>query len=75
MDFFTIECRCHNNHHQTLKVELSLGIEYARNLAGLLDGTSPMYLVPPGESSLLGKCGICGSSITATVIDHREGGV
>ncbi len=66
-----IEVCCEKGHRQVIKVDSSLGEEWARNLAGLLDGTSPMYVYPPGEDSPIGKCGVCGTPITATILGNE----
>jgi len=41
--------------------------EDAELFAGLLDGTSTMYVYPPGPESVLGKCGTCGAKIRCVV--------
>ena len=66
-----IEICCEQGHRQAIKVDPDLGEEWARGLAGLMDGTSPMYLYPPGANSPIGKCGICGTPITATVLGYE----
>lgn len=57
---------CENGHAQTIRF-LDLPREYVLGMAGLLDGTSPLYVYPPGSESLIGKCGICRAQIRATV--------
>lgn len=58
---------CEAGHSQPLKLDSSFGEDYARSFAGLLDGSSPMYKFPPGPESVIGKCGICGKRVKATV--------
>lgn len=60
---------CTGGHSQAIQVDGSLGREFAEEQAGILDGTSEMYLVPPGPDSIIGKCGICGRKIHCTVED------
>jgi len=70
MKEFRITVRCEllpDVHAKILRIEHALGRELADLLAGLLDGTSPHYIHPPGPGSPIGKCGVCGSKITATV--------
>lgn len=43
--------------------------QYVEQFAGLLDGTSPLYVYPPGTSSDIGKCGMCGGRFTAEVTE------
>ena len=64
---WAIEATCDNGHSQVMQVAGNLGREYAERLAGLLDGTSDLYRYPPGEESVIGKCGICGAKITCEV--------
>ncbi len=70
MEATHVEACCESGHRQIMKVDASLGREYAESLAGLLDGTSPLYLYPPGEDSCIGKCGICGKKITCTILGY-----
>lgn len=63
-----IEVVCDNQHKQQIKY-VGVSREFAEMQCGLLDGTSPMYLFPPGPESSIGKCGICGAKITAKVVE------
>ena len=47
---------CEAGHTETLKLDKSLGVQYAATFAGLLDGTSEMYIYKPGPESTIGKC-------------------
>ena len=67
-----IEATCANGHRQVLQIAGELGLEYARGLAGLLDGTSDLYRFPPDEKSVIGKCGICGSQIECVVSEGKD---
>lgn len=72
----TINIRCANGHEQQLKIQKPDKRDeeaLARNLAGLLDGSSLLYLYPPGEGSPIGKCGICQAQIKATVVTESSG--
>ncbi len=63
---------CGEGHSQTLQVDASMGLEFVKQWAGLMDGTSPFYLNPPGAESMIGKCGICGSQIKCSVEDEVD---
>lgn len=66
--------KCEKGHKQHLTI-IGMGIEYAKDYAGLLDGTSRFFMrpidktLPPSQTphSHIGKCGVCGAWITATV--------
>lgn len=70
MSEITVTATCAEGHSQALRVDGKLGLEWAKMWAGLMDGTSPLYIYPPiGTDSLIGKCGICGSQIKCSVED------
>lgn len=70
----SIDITCTNGHRQRLGVDPRLGVEFAHQQAGLMDGTSPHYVVSPvGTDSPIGKCGICKAQLTATVSDYVQG--
>jgi hypothetical protein len=46
-----------------------MSIEQLQQWAGLMDGTSPMYVYPPDKKSVIGKCGVCGKPFKATVTE------
>jgi len=60
-----INVNCEKGHRQRLIIAGPR--EHAEGLAELLDGSSPGYIDAPGVDSQIGKCGICGSQLTATV--------
>lgn len=62
-----ITAQCYNGHKQELRIHDELGIDFARTHAELLDGTSPMYVFPPGADSMIGKCGICKVPFRCTI--------
>ncbi len=68
---YVIDIICQNGHTQQLKLSQDLGRVWAENYAALLDGSSPLYLYPPDETSSLGKCGLCGKRIKATVMEEQ----
>ena len=41
--------------------------DYVETLAGLLDGTSHLYLYKPGPDSPIGKCATCGGALRSEV--------
>ena len=70
MKEFRITIRCAafpKTHAKILRLSFDLGRQYADTLAGLLDGSSPFYIYPPGPNSPIGKCDVCQGSLTATV--------
>lgn len=46
--------------------------EYAERFAGLLDGTSPMYVHPVDERSIIGKCGRCNARFRCEVLEMPD---
>lgn len=72
MPNFIIEvvCEADASHHAQLRVE-GVSREYAKRLAGIMDGTSEFYLYRPRDnptpSSNLARCEICGAWFHATV--------
>jgi hypothetical protein len=64
-----VAIQCSNGHKQEMKIARRMGMEWAEGMAGLLDGTSPMYQHSPiGTDSVIGKCGICQAQLKATVL-------
>ena len=63
-----ITLRCESGHEQILHAE-NMTAQMVRDYAGLIDGTSPMYVHPPrdGELTAIGRCLICKKPFTATV--------
>lgn len=61
-----IRCSKDVDHAKTLRLRADEGkvdttIALAKLLAALLDGSSPLYLLPPGDLSPIGHCGLCGA--------------
>ena len=56
---FQLIVTCVNGHEQAIKFDGSYSREAVEFQAGLIDGTCPMFTVPVGPDSILGKCGIC----------------
>jgi len=67
--FYVITATCEAGHAQEIKIDGKMGREWAVNQAGLLDGSSPMYIADPRKdpASDIGKCGICRAQLTCTV--------
>jgi hypothetical protein len=63
---------CEGGHSQTIRIDEGLGCWFAEVQAGLLDGTSEIYVYPAGTDSVIGKCGICGSEFRCTVVDEAD---
>jgi hypothetical protein len=68
MSNLDIVFRCESGHEQRITYH-GMPREMVEFQAGLLDGTSPYYVHPPGPESQIGKCGICGSQVKATVVE------
>jgi len=70
-----IASTCEQGHRQVLLTPDMEAAE-ARELAGLLDGTSALYIAPPRThpipGSTLGRCGLCGAWITCTLVGYEE---
>jgi hypothetical protein len=69
-DYIQIEVRCTaepHTHAKFLRLDPVFGVEWAGTLSQLLDGTSPLYVHPPGPLSPIGKCAICQAPLQATV--------
>ena len=62
-----VQCTASKTHTKLITVDPALGMEYARQFAGLLDGSSTLYIHKPGPNSPIGKCGICQGQIKCTV--------
>ncbi len=65
---FQVEVRCEAGHTQTFRV-VDMSREWVESWAGLMDGTSPMYVYPPTDFSPIGKCGICSRRLKTTVTE------
>lgn len=70
MKAHVIHATCDSGHEERLRV--ARAFEWVESLASLLDGTSPFYVNPPADESMIGKCGICGSPIHCTVEKEPE---
>ena len=74
----TVTCTKDPDHSKLLKIDASLGMEYAETFAGLLCGTSPLYVHKPGPKSPIGKCATCGGQLEYEIEEvesgHREQG-
>lgn len=66
-DHIEIIASCARGHEQSIKIQRQLGIEFAKQQAALLDGSSAIYVQPPGQDSPIGKCRICRAPITCRV--------
>ena len=68
-----ITATCERSHTQIIRLDPSLTTAYVERLASLLDGTSPLYVASPlHSSSMIGKCGVCGSPIRCEVQSPKE---
>lgn len=70
---YTIVVRCEGGHAQYVEVDNLLGLEWAKETAAVLDGSSSLFLRTPfGEDSMIGRCGLCGKQICCKVKDSEE---
>ena len=70
-----VTATCENGHTQKLRLDAnSYSKAGAEQWAGLMDGTSPFFLHPPGDESVIGKCGICGKRFKCSVSPAVERG-
>lgn len=67
-----IEFTCKEGHQQVITYT-GMQREFAESVAKLMDGSSPLYVFPPGPESSIGKCGICGAQLTSRVLDESTG--
>jgi hypothetical protein len=63
-----VQAVCESGHRQSFTIE-NMSPEWVEMWAGLMDGTSPLYVHPPDEKSVIGKCGICGKPFKASVVN------
>lgn len=65
---YIIEVKCDDGHVQNLYLQNFIKVQ-AQTLAGLMDGTSSLYVYSPlgDPNSLIAKCGICSAPIKCTV--------
>jgi len=66
----TVRCTQDTNHAKILEFK-DMDEEQAKRFAGLLDGTSPAYIHPPGPGSPIGKCGLCGGKIEVDIAEWK----
>jgi hypothetical protein len=71
-----IHLTCSGGHKQNIFLE-GLGLAWAHGMAGLLDGSSDMFIHDPrvDHNSSIGRCGICRKQVTAVVessLPHGE---
>jgi hypothetical protein len=59
---------CTAGHEQIITTE-DMRKEYVVQLAGLMDGSSALYVNKPGPESSIGKCGKCGAQIKCDVVE------
>jgi hypothetical protein len=69
-----VDLACETGH--TARIYLSgMTAQMARDYAGMLDGTSPMYVVDPrapGQDTFIGHCKDCGALFRATPFGYEE---
>lgn len=67
----TIIARCEGDCRkiQTIEVRGQTLVE-AKTIAGLMDGTSPVYVFKPGKDSEIGKCASCGGQFKCEVVQE-----
>lgn len=64
---YKVTAKCENGHEQSIIYE-GMSEEQIKMFAGLLDGSSPFYVIKPEPGkSQIGTCQICGKGFAATV--------
>lgn len=66
-----VQCENDPNHAKILRLHGEAGLDYAHRLGRLLDGTSALYIYPPGPDSPIGRCAICRGTLSYEV-EERE---
>lgn len=71
---YRVRIRCAKCGDQHITIRGMNSDEQARDLCGLLDGSSPFYVIDPREdpNSKFGRCYTCGGLITATVVGPED---
>lgn len=67
-----LRCARDSTHAKVIQFVPGFSMETAKTLAGLLDGSSAMYIRKPGPLSPLGKCATCGGAIESTITQVGE---
>lgn len=70
MSRYIIKAVCPNGHVQQIAFDGFTRADVERT-AGLMDGSSELYVFPPGPDSLIGKCASCGESFFCEVIESE----
>ena len=69
-----VVCEADPGHRWEIPLE-GFSREYAEQLAGIMDGTSPFYISPPRETpvdgSMMARCEVCGGWFRATVYEAQ----
>jgi hypothetical protein len=68
METWIVIAECANGHKGELKF-IGVDRRWAEIWAGLTDGSSELYVHPPGPDCAFCKCGICGAPFKCSV--HR----
>jgi hypothetical protein len=67
---YRITALCGGGHVQSILVSGELGRVFADEQAGILDGTSRFYVIPPGPDSFIEKCASCGRPFRCSVTEE-----
>ncbi len=70
---FKVTAKCENGHEQFVTY-YDMTREQVEVIIGLVDGTSPLYIYPPGENSVIGKCAYpnCGKPFKCSIQEIQE---
>ena len=71
MTHLVIRLKCASGHVQILRLSDNASVEWAKSLAGMLDGTSSHYKHVPSDIWAIGKCGVCGGTVVATIQEYQ----
>lgn len=69
---YTLRLTCKNGHTQDLRCP-GQARAWVEHLGKLMDGTSPFYVYPPDDRSVIGKCCICFAPFTSEIVEEPNG--
>lgn len=62
-----LRCRRDSDHAKVIRIDQALGMAYVDTLAQLLDGSSHLYIHPPGDRAPIGRCSACGAQLKSEI--------
>ena len=65
-----LRCKKDRDHAKIFRLDANVGMGLAETLAALLDGSSHLYIYPPGDQSPIGLCAVCGGGLTSEISER-----